>query len=266
MQAELTQHPEVWVYGLLFFVAVIAGLVDAIAGGGGLITVPSLLLAGLPPMTALGTNRLQAVIGELTAALVFLAHRKMPLDNVFAGIVWTALGALAGSYSVSLVDATILKLIIPVLMVCITLYSVSSKKLTLISQSKPRLRPGVFMALAGATIGFYNGFFGPGTGSLWMLVFVVLLGYTIQQATMATKPVNLTGNAVSLIFFVGIGQVDFVLGLLMGTGQIAGALVGGKVVLVHGHKVVRPIFICVTLAMTGKLLYENAETFGQILG
>lgn len=251
---------ETWLYLFLFVIAMIAGIVDAIAGGGGLITVPSLLLAGFPPMLALGTNRLQAVIGELTTSLMFIRSKQLPLKGMLVGGIFTSIGALIGSFSVSLIDKTVLELLLPILMCAITLYSITSKKLKATDQSEAKWSTCRFMVTGGLLIGFYNGFFGPGTGSLWMLAFVILLGYTIKQATMATKPLNLIGNVISLLLFIGLGQVDYTIGLIMGVGQIIGSVVGSRFVITYGTRLVRPVFIAVTVMMTVKLLYENIST------
>lgn len=249
--------PSDSLYIILFLVALGAGIVDAIAGGGGLVTIPALMLAGVPPMLALGTNRFQAVIGELTTSLVYLRSRQLPLDGIALGIVATAVGAILGACAVSVLDKTVLEYLLPILMVLVTMYSIFSKRLRSVTVSDAKLSTKQFMLLCGIGIGFYNGFFGPGTGSFWMLAFAVLLGYTIKQATMATKPLNLVGNFVSLLIFVYLGHVDYALGVIMGAGQIVGSIVGGRWVILFGTKLVRPVFITVTVVMTAKLLVER---------
>ncbi|WP_413701574.1 TSUP family transporter [Psychromonas sp. KJ10-10] len=241
---------------LLFLIAIIAGIVDAIAGGGGLITVPSLLLAGIPPFVALGTNKLQAVIGEATSFVTFLLYHQINIQGLLLGMLATAIGAILGAYSVSLFDEQSLRFLLPILMVFITLYSIFSKSMKKPKATPPRISVKVFMICCGLSIGFYNGFFGPGTGSIWMIAFVILLGYTIKQSSIATKPLNLMGNFVSLLFFVALGAVDYSLGIVMGAGQIIGSIIGSKMVIKNGDKIVRPIFISVTLIMTCKLIYE----------
>ncbi len=253
-----------WIYVFLFFIAIIAGVVDAIAGGGGLITVPSLMLVGLPPMTALGTNRLQAVIGELTTSVMFLSSKACPKQGLWLGLIFTSMGAVLGTVAVGLIDKALLEILLPVLMVTIACYSLFSQRLKDEYQAKALLSNGRFMIVCGLLIGFYNGFFGPGTGSFWMLAFVTLLGYTIKQATMTTKPLNLVGNVVSLVVFVWLSQVDYQIGLIMGAGQIIGSVIGSKCVFSLGNKLVRPVFISVTLIMTTKIIYENVTLYGVI--
>ncbi len=249
------------IYLLFFTIAVLAGIVDAIAGGGGLITIPSLLLLlGLPPMVALGTNRLQAVIGELTTSLMFIFSKQLPTKGMTIGILFTSIGALAGSFAVSIIDKESLEILLPIMMIAITVYSITSTRLKSTEASVTKLSTTKFMMIGGLVIGFYNGFFGPGTGSIWMLAFVILLGYTIKQATMATKPLNLVGNIASLILFIVLGHVDYTLGLIMGVGQIVGSIIGSKFVITYGTRLVRPVFISVTMTMTAKLIYEHLPT------
>lgn len=116
-----------------------------------------------------------------------------------------------------------------------------------------------FMIGGGLVIGFYNGFFGPGVGSIWMLAFIALLGLTVKEASIATKPLNLIGIVISMCFFAYLGTVDYALGLAMGAGQVVGAFAGSHLVIANGDKVVRPVFITVCLFMTAKLLFENAS-------
>ena len=243
---------------ILFMVAMIAGIVDAIAGGGGLITIPAMLILGVSPITALGTNRMQAVIGELTACVSFVRHGVMQFNYLLTGVLATSVGALIGTYCVSLISNDSLQILLPILMVGISIYSVLSKSLKKTTDTKPILANRDFMIMCGLLIGFYNGFFGPGTGSIWMVCFVMLLGITIKKASIATKPLNLAGNFVSLLFFIVLGNVDFTLGAVMGLGQIIGSIVGSRLVVYKGDTIVRPVFITMTLGMTFKLLYENA--------
>jgi len=257
MEPFLTLHSTDLLYLFLFLIAIIAGIVDAIAGGGGLITIPSLLLTGFPPMVSLGTNKFQAIIGELTTSLMFIVSKEIPIKGLALGIFYTSIGAIAGAFAVSVIDKESLEIILPILMGIITVYSLTSNRLKSTEATKAKLTTKQFMVLGGLLIGFYNGFFGPGTGSFWMLAFVILLGYTIKQATMATKPLNLVGNIASLILFIYIGQVDYQVGLIMGAGQIIGSIIGSKFVISHGTKLVRPVFISVCMIMTVKLVYEN---------
>lgn len=250
-----TPHESVILF--LFLVAIVAGFVDAIAGGGGLITVPSLLLSGVPPLTVLGTNRMQSAIGELTSFITFWRNNAINVRGLWWGAGATAVGATLGSFSVSLFSSDLLRAILPVLMVLITLYAILSSRLRASVRSQALLTTKAFMIAGGLSIGFYNGFFGPGVGSIWMLAFIALLGLTVKEASIATKPLNLIGNVISLCFFAYLGSVDYALGLAMGAGQIIGAFAGSHLVIANGDRIVRPVFIIVCSLMTAKLLYEN---------
>lgn len=244
------------VLALLIAVAFCAGILDTLAGGGGILTMPSLLLAGIAPHMALGTNRMQALIGEFTAIARFVHKGALKSEGLASGIVFTALGAWCGTMLVHFVPREDLEWILPIMMLAITIYSVFSRALRRVHAEQPRLSTPVFMLLFGGGIGFYNGFFGPGTGSLWLLAFVVLMGMTVQNGSIHAKPLNVTGNVISAATFFWLGQVDWTLALLMGGGQIAGALVGSHLVLNHGQRLIRPVFLSVTLVMTLTLMWK----------
>lgn len=241
---------------LLFSAAFAAGLVDSIAGGGGLITVPVLMGIGLPPQIALGTNKLQASFGSGSAMLHFVRAGTVRLKDCRSGIIWTAFGAALGVWAVQLLDATILKLLIPWLLAAIAIHTFFSPRLGA-EDSHSRMQPGLFYLLSGLSIGFYDGFFGPGTGSFWTMALMMMLGYSMMRATATTKVMNFTSNFVALIFFLSAGQVRFLEGFVMGTGQFLGARLGSKLVISKGTGFIRPIFIIMVMALVGRLIYQN---------
>lgn len=241
---------------LLFGAAFVAGLVDAIAGGGGLITVPVLMGIGLPPQVALGTNKLQASFGSGSAMLHFVRAGTVKMSDCRVGIIWTAVGAALGVWCVQLLNATVLKLLIPWLLAAIALYTLFSPRLGA-EDSHARMKSGPFYLLFGLSIGFYDGFFGPGTGSFWTMALMMLLGYSMMRATATTKVMNFTSNFVALIFFLSAGQVRFVEGIVMGVGQFLGARVGSRLVIRRGTAFIRPVFITMVLALVGRLIYLN---------
>jgi len=242
---------------IVFVMGAVAGFVDSIAGGGGLITVPTLLFAGLDPLVALGTNKMQSSMGEVTASANYIAQKQLSFSGLLGGLCYTVIGSVLGAVAVSYVSKQSLEMLIPVLMLSITIYAIFSKKLRSIESTRPLLSKKTFYLVCGLVIGFYNGFFGPGVGSIWIVAFIILLGYTVKQASMSTKPLNLVGNLSSLIYFVYMGKVNFVYGLTMGTGQIFGAFMGSHVVLKNGDRIIRPVFIAVCLTVTGKLIYNT---------
>ena len=241
---------------LLFGAAFAAGLIDSIAGGGGLITVPVLMGIGLPPQVALGTNKLQASFGSGSAMLHFVRAGTVRIGDCWTGILWTALGSVLGVWAVQLLDATLLKQLIPWLLAAIAVYTLCSPRLGA-EDSHARMKEVPFYLLFGLSIGFYDGFFGPGTGSFWTMALMMLLGCSMLRATATTKVMNFTSNFVALVFFLSVGQVRFVEGLVMGVGQFLGARVGSKLVIRRGTGFIRPVFITVVLALVGRLIYLN---------
>ena len=237
---------------LLFAVAFVAGLVDAIAGGGGLLTIPALLYAGIPPVAALATNKLQGTFGSFTAALYFIRKKMVDIKEMKLMIFMTFVGAILGGFALLQIDATILKKIIPILLVLIGLYFLFSPNVGAIDKEK-RITIFVFSVVFAFTIGFYDGFFGPGTGSFFAIAFISLLGFNLTKATAHSKVLNFVSNISSLLFFIVLGKIYWTVGLCMGAGQVLGALVGAKLVFTNGQKLIRPIIVVISFAMSIKL-------------
>lgn len=241
---------------VLFLAAFVAGLVDAIAGGGGLITVPVLLGVGMPPQVALGTNKLQASFGSGSAMLHFLRAGTVKLHECWNGIIWTAIGSGLGVLAVQLLDTGFLRRLIPWLLGAIALYTLLTPRLGQ-EDIHARWKARPFFFVFGLSIGFYDGFLGPGTGTFWAMGFMLLLGYSMVRATATTKVMNFTSNIVALFFFLLAGQVQFVEGLVMGVGQFFGARIGARLVVLKGAKFVRPVFITMVFAVLIKLILQN---------
>ena len=197
----------------LFVVAIFAGFIDAISGGGGLISLPAMLLLGIPPSIALGTNRLQASIGEATSFATYLRHGQLDRELVIGGMLFTALGALAGTGVALIASHALLDTLIPFLMLAILLYTLFSKQLRRDLPARKVMPTPVYLVAFGLLIGFYNGFFGPGTGALWVFSLLILQGMSIKHASMTSKPLNLTGNVISLAFFMAAQISSYLAGL-----------------------------------------------------
>lgn len=240
---------------VLFLTGAVAGCIDAIAGGGGLITIPVLLGLGLPPQTALGTNKLQATFGSFSAMVHFVRAGTVRLRDAAPGVAWTAVGAVLGSYTVQQIDPGFLKKVIPFLLLVILCYTVFTPKLGA-EEVKPRLPRGIFYAVFGLLLGFYDGFLGPGTGSFWVVSLMLGLGFEMRKGTGYTKVFNFVSNVVSLVVFVAGGHVLLWAGLVMGAGQAVGARVGARLVIRKGTGFIRPVFICSVLAVTAKLFWD----------
>ena len=245
-----------WLYPVLFLTGLSAGFVDSIAGGGGLITIPVLLSLGLAPQDALGTNKLQATFGSGSAAWHYGRAGLIDLRACLSGILFTGLGAVAGTVVVSRLSPALLRQFIPWLLVVIALYFLWRPNFG-IADRPPRLKPEIFHLVVGLVLGFYDGFFGPGTGSFWAMAYLAGLGFNLLRATAYTKVMNFTSNLGSLVVFLWLGHFVLAAGLIMGLGQFAGARLGAKVVIKRGAGFIRPVFITVVLGITGKLLYEN---------
>jgi hypothetical protein len=243
---------------LLFAVGFAAGLLDAIAGGGGLIALPALLSTGMSPVEALGTNKLQGSFGTTAAARHFFRHGHIDMDGAGLVTASTFVGALAGSLAVQYTEPGFLSALIPVLLVANALYFLFSPRVGDVERHR-RLGLTGFAFLVGGGLGFYDGFFGPGTGSFFALAYVVMLGYSLTRATAHTKLLNMTSNLAALLLFALNGHVVWPIGLLMGVAQVLGATVGAHLVIRRGAVLVRPLIVIVCLVMTARLLATQPD-------
>ena len=241
---------------LLFFIAMLAGFIDSIAGGGGLLTVPALLAVGLPPSSALATNKLQSTGGSFSASLYFIRERMVDLKQQKFAITFAFIGSALGTLSVMHIQADFLKLLLPILTISVGLYFLLSPTIGE-NDRKSRLTIIQFALLPALAIGFYDGFFGPGAGSFYAVAYITLAGFNLTKATAHTKVLNFTSNLAGLIFFIVGGEVVWSIGLVMLVGQFIGARLGAKMVIAKGRKLIRPMLITVSTIMSIKLIYEN---------
>ena len=246
---------KLWHLPLLFLTGLVAGFVDSIAGGGGLITLPVLLSFGLDPQQALGTNKLQATCGSGSAAWHYAWARTVPLKDCTRGFVLTLIGAALGALAVQQLDPSFLKRAIPMLLISVAVYTLLKPRLGA-EDLRPRMARGAFDLTFGLLLGFYDGFFGPGTGTFWTMAFMLGLGFNMTRATGYAKVMNFASNVSSLAFFLPGRNVFFAAGAAMGVGQVLGARIGSRMVIARGTKFIRPVFISVVLALTLKLLYD----------
>ena len=246
---------ELWQLPLLFLTGLTAGFVDAIAGGGGLITLPVILSFGGDPQQALGTNKLQATFGSGSAAWHYARAGVVDLSDCVRGCLLTFLGAALGTLVVQQVGPHILRVAIPLLLLAIAIYTLLRPQLGE-RDLHPRMNRFKFDLIFGLMLGFYDGFFGPGTGTFWTMAFVLAMGFNLTRATGYTKAMNFASNLCSLLLFALIGKVDYAAGAVIGAGQLLGARFGSKMVMARGTKFIRPVFITVVVALTLKLLYD----------
>lgn len=244
-----------WWYPALFVTGLVAGFVDAIAGGGGLLTVPMLMATGLPPQDALGTNKFQSSCGTTVATWQYARHDLLKWSELRLGIAATLVGAVAGAVAVHFLKPEILRPLIPGLLVAIALYTWLKPDLG--REARPaRMARAPFALGFGLLIGFYDGFFGPGTGTFWTVACVLLLGCDLLRATAYTKAMNLTSNLASLAVFLATGHVRFGLGLTMAAGQMIGGRFGANAAVKGGSKLIRPVFLTMVIALAGKLAWD----------
>ena len=246
---------DFWVYLVFFGAAFLAGFIDAIAGGGGLIALPVIMAMGIPPHVALATNKLQGTFGSFTAAINFAKKGMINFKDIFIGIVFTFIGACIGTVLILFLSTKFLQLIIPFFLVAIFIYTLFMPKIG-DEDKQARINTRFFYIIFGLLLGFYDGFFGPVAGSFWTFAMVLLIGLNMKKAVAHTKVLNFTSNIVSLGVFIVGGQVLWVVGLLMGFGQIIGAYFGSNMVIKKDVKFIRTIFLIMVGATILKLFYS----------
>lgn len=252
---------------ILFAVAIFAGFVDSIAGGGGLIVLPAMLIMGIPPLEALGTNKLQAQFGSASATIAYARKGHVDLKAQLPMALMAMIGGILGAIIASYVPAEVLRAIMPFLLVAIALYFAFKPNLSDIDSHR-RVTPFLFGLTVVPLIGFYDGVFGPGAGSFYMLAFVGLAGFGMLKATAHTKLLNFGSNFGSFLVFTVNGAILWKLGLVMGFGQFLGAQLGSKLAMRNGAKIIRPLLVISCLAMATRLIADTNATYslGWILG
>ena len=243
-----------WFYPLLFLTGAAAGLVDSIAGGGGLISLPVILTLGFPVPIALGTNKLQSLIGTSTASIQFARSGHVDLPACWRGFIASFLGSLAGAWTIERIDPQLLSRIIPWFLALVFLYTLSRNKLGM-AEGKALMSRPAFYASAGAALGFYDGVFGPGAGSFWTVALIVGLGFDFLKATGTTKLMNGASNAAAALVFGLAGHIAWGAAACMAAGQVVGARLGALVALKKGARFVRPLFLTMVGLTLVRLLY-----------
>jgi uncharacterized membrane protein YfcA len=241
------------------FASFLAGLVDAIVGGGGLILVPALFATfpGAPPATLLGTNKSASVWGTAIAALQYGRRVQITWGVMAPAAAAALLGAFVGAWAVTQVDSRFLRQLLPFILLGVLLYTLARKKLG--ELHAPRHPPGRAVAIGcaiGGLIGVYDGFFGPGTGSFFIFLLVRFLGYDFLHASASAKLLNVATNVAALALFAAKGHVWWHLGLVMAVANVAGSLVGSRLALQRGAPFVRSVFIAVVGALILKTGYD----------
>ena len=243
-------------YPLLFLAGLAGGLVDTVAGGGGLITVPVLLSLGLPVPLALGTNKFQASFGSVSAAVHYARAGVVDIRRCVTGIACTLVGAVAGALTLRTIDPDFLGRLVPWLLTGLVVFMLFRPRPTDVDHP-PRLAEGAFFGVFGVGLGFYDGFFGPGAGTFWTLALVLVQGRNLVGATGTTKVMNATSNVASLAVFAAGGQFLLPVVAVMALGQLVGARVGARLVVRRGARFLQPIFLGMAGVVILRLLWVN---------
>jgi uncharacterized membrane protein YfcA len=248
---------------LLGVCAFVAGLVDSIVGGGGLIQFPALFIF-LPPQltvsmpTVFGTNKLAAVCGTGTAALQYSRQVRIPWQSVLPAAVAAFIFSALGARVVQSVHSDFLKPFVLVLLIAVALYTYFRKDFGRIHAPRFVARHERMLAiLAGALIGFYDGFFGPGTGSFLMFVFIGFFGFDFLTASASAKVINVATNIAAIGMFAAHGNVLYKIALVMGTCNVCGAVVGTRLAILKGNVFIRWIFLGIVAVMIARFGWEQ---------
>ncbi|WP_062228105.1 TSUP family transporter [Aureimonas frigidaquae] len=246
--------PEIVVL-LIVAAAFLAGYVDAIAGGGGLITIPALLLGGIDPLSALGTNKLQSLFGSGSATLAYARKGHIEVARLLPAAALACLGSAAGALLATVLPPDLLGRILPFLLIGIALYFAFKPNLSDVDRDR-RVSPMAFALFIVPLIGSYDGLFGPGTGSFFMIAFVALAGYGVLKATAHTKLLNFASNIGGFAVFALSGSIHWKLGLAMGVAQFLGARLGAASAMRFGARLIRPLLVVICTALALRLLWS----------
>ncbi|MDX3774464.1 TSUP family transporter [Chromatiaceae bacterium AAb-1] len=248
-------------FGLLLIlcgVAFIAGFIDAIAGGGGLLTVPALLTAGLPPHVVLGTNKLAATFGSLVASWTYYSKKLFNPRFWKRSLLYTAFGAILGTIAADQLSKEILEKILPLFILLAAIYTLFNRLQPDEKLDLPPQNGKLFwqQRLQGLTLGFYDGIAGPGTGAFWMVSTMALYRINLLLTSGVARTMNFISNGFSLMAFIALGHVNFTLGIAMGLCLMFGAWLGAHSAIRFGGRFIRPVFICVVIAIALRLAWQ----------
>lgn len=239
--------------------SLLAGFIDAIVGGGGLILVPAIFAAfpHAPPATLLGTNKSASVWGTTISAWKYSRRVDIPWAALTPAIAISFAGSFAGAWAVTVISSEFLRKLLPVILVLVLIYTLLKKDMGRHHAPRYAGRAQTLMACAiGLVIGFYDGFFGPGTGSFFVFLFVRLLGYDFLNASVSAKLLNIATNLAAIMLFAMKGHVWWHFALPLALANVVGSLLGTHMALRHGTGFVRGIFILVVSALILKTGYD----------
>jgi uncharacterized membrane protein YfcA len=246
-------------FTLLAGAAFFAGLVDAVVGGGGLIQVPA-IFSVLPrevPATLIGTNKLASIFGTGAAAVNYARRVRVAWSTAAPAAMAAFALAFAGAWTVTRIPGDFVRSLLPLILLAVAVYTFKKKDLGLVhAPVHSGMTETLFATGIGAVIGFYDGFFGPGTGSFLILLFVRFFGFDFLSASAAAKVVNVACNFSALLWFGYSGHLIWQLGMLMAACQICGSLIGTRLALKHGSAFVRKLFLVIVGVLILKTGYD----------
>jgi hypothetical protein len=236
----------------LFVIGGLAGFLNTLGGCGGLLTIPALLMSGISPIFALGTHKLQTTVGVGSATLLLLKKKKFDWREIRPIVITAFLGALVGAFIVQYIDTTILSIIVPIVLVITGVYFLVAPKLRKFKTSRVLSYRDVVIP----AIGFYDGMFGPGTGSFFVMATTVYKRIGLITASIIAKPLNFSTNIASVIVFVSYGNIVWELALLMMVSQIIGSILGAYYLIKANPAVIRVLIVVVSFTMMLKYFYD----------
>ncbi|WP_042357690.1 TSUP family transporter [Bacillus rubiinfantis] len=244
---------------ILIVLGFLAAFVDSVVGGGGLISLPALLFAGLHPAAAVATNKLFGTVGSLTSTLMFYRSGKLDIKSLYKLFPLVFISAMAGAWTVHLINPEVLKPLILIMLAGVAIYTVFRKNWGNTSTYKKlSMRYFVLFLILISAIGFYDGFLGPGTGSFLLFAYL-MLGFDFVKAAGNAKFINFTSGIAALIMFICLGQVHYEYGLPMAAAGIAGSMCGSRFAIRRGSGYVRALFITITFLLLAKNIYDFAH-------
>ena len=241
---------------IIILLGFLAAFIDAVVGGGGLISIPALLAVGMPPSTALGTNKLASAFGSLTSAFRFLRSGNVDLKIVGKLFPFVFVFAIGGASIATFLPSELLKPVVIVILTIVMIYTIMKKDWGNVRTfTKLTFGKAILFALLMCLIGFYDGFLGGGTGS-FMLFILLMFGFDFLGAAGNAKVLNFASNLGALLLFICLGQVDYFYGLIMAVSMICGSYVGAMFAIKKGVGYVKVLFIVVTAILNMKNAYD----------
>jgi uncharacterized membrane protein YfcA len=248
-----------------------AAFIDAISGGGGLITLPAYLASGLPPHIALGTNKIAACFSASSSFAKFAMSGKINWDLVKKSFIFSFVGAILGVITVvKFIETKYLYPIAIIMLFGVLIYTIYNKNIGYKNEfsglTSKNIKYAIFMAF---TLGFYDGFFGPGTGSFLIFSLIKIFKFDFTNASGNAKVYNLASNIGSIIMFTIFGKANYMLAILMGLIMMVGGFLGAKVAVKKGSQFIKPVFLTITVIVLTKMILEavfHVDVVGKIVG